>query len=341
VNAFSNYPDSFGVSSMLADDLDFAAQPLSEQIKRAQFLGVKYLVVRTPAMKERVSKEIPLAIRHDIGWWAVFELPGTPVSRIQVLAYRPGLVLSSFTVKARRRNDLSFIRLAEEQFADNWFDVLLVRSPEPKLDWLPDLENFGALVIDAYEYTDQNAPFERLRKFSQDRALICLSSDDTLFRRIQSARSEFPLLEIIDRQVEDAGETIEALKPTYHYNQSSIRQQWQKIHTVLDRNKIPTNLAPSGVTGDIGQNSIKLTVSSNQQPGASPVLITNTFHPNWQSADGKSIYAATPFYMLTFVDQSAIITYSRRWFDTIVLWISACTFLLLCLFTARHRRRML
>jgi len=341
VNSFSNYPDSFGVSSVLADDLDFAAQSLSEQIKRAQFLGVKYLVIRTPAMKERVSKEITSAIRHDIGWWAVFELSGTPVPKIQVLSYRPALVLSSFTLKARRRDEISFIRLVEEQFADNWFDVLLVHSPELKLDRLKDLEDFGALIIDAYDYADENAAFERLRKFAQDRALICLSSDDALFRRIQSGRSEFPLLEIIDRPSDGIGETIESLKPAYHYNQSSIRQQWKKIHSALDRNKLPINVAPSSVTGEIEQNNIKLTASPNQQSSPTPVLIANTFHPNWQRTDGKSIYAATPFYMLTFVDQSVIITYGRRWFDTIALWISAGSFLLLCLFTAWHRRRML
>jgi hypothetical protein len=340
VNAFSNYPDSFGVSSTLADDLDFAAQPLFEQIKRAQFLGVKYLFIRTPAMKERVSKEITSAISHDIGWWAVFELPDTRASKIQVLAYRPALVLSSFTLKARRRNQISFIRLAEEQFADNWYDVLLARSPELKLDRLNDLENFGALIIDAYDYADENAAFERLRKFSQNHALICLSSDDALFRRIQSGRSEFPLLEIIDRPSEEIGETIESLKPAYHYNQSSIRQQWQKIHNILDRNKIPTNVAPAAVMGEIRQTNIKLNTRSNQQSGAMPVLIANTFHPNWQRTDGRSIYAATPFYMLTFVDQSARIVYGRGWFDRVGLWISAGTFLFLCLFTAWQHRRV-
>lgn len=167
-----------------------------------------------------------------------------------------------------------------------------------------------------------------------------LSADDALFRRIQSARSEFPLLEIIDRPAEEAGETIDALKPAYHYNLSSIRQQWQKIRDVLVRNKIPTNRAPLSITGEIGQNNIKLTASSNQPPGASPVLIANTFHPNWQRTGGESIYAATPFYMLTFVDQSASIAYSRRWFDRVGLWISAGSFLLLCLFTAWSRRRM-
>jgi hypothetical protein len=341
VNAFSNYPDSFGVSSMLADDLDFAAQPLSEQIKRAQFLGVKYLIIRTPAMKERVSKEITSAIRHDIGWWAVFEFPGPPAPKIQALPYEPALVLSSFTVKARRRNEMSFIRLAEEQFADNWFDVLLARSAESRIDRLPELEKFGALIIDVYDYADENAAYELLRKFAQDHALICLSADSGLFRRIQSARADFPLLEIIDRQPEEPGDTIEALKPAHHYNSSAIRQQWKKIRSVLERTKIPTNVAPSAVTGEVEQTSIKLTASSSQQPGSMPVLIANTFHPNWQRTDGKSIYAATPFYMPAFVEHSTSISYSRRWFDKLGLWASAGTLFLLCLFTAWSRWRIL
>ena len=198
VNAFSNYPDSFGVSSVLADDLDFAAQPLSEQVKRAQFLGVKYLMIRTPAMKERVSKEITSAIRHDIGWWAVFELPGPPAPKIQTLPYKPALVLSTFTVKARRRNEMSFIRLAEEQLVDNWFEVLLARSPEAKIDRLTDLDKFGALIVDSYDYNDEEIAFQRLREFAKSRALICLSSDSQLFRRIEAARTEFPLLEVVE-----------------------------------------------------------------------------------------------------------------------------------------------
>lgn len=339
VNAFSNYPDSFGVSSVLADDLDFAAQPLSEQIKRAQFLGVKYLVIRTPAMKERVSKEIASAVKHEIGWWAVFELPGPPAPKVQALPYKPALVLSSFTVKARRRNEMGFIRLAEEQFSDNWFDVLLARSPESKIDHLQDLDKFGALVIDGYDYSDETAAFERLRKFAQDRSLICLSSDNALFKRIQKARADFPLLEIIERQREEPGETIEALKPSYRYGSSSIRQQWKAIREILDHHKISTGVDPTEVSGEIDQNNIKLVSNSAHNSNSIPVLITNTFHPNWQRGDGSSIYAATPFYMLTFVDQSSTISYGRRWFDRAGLWASAATLLLLFVFTTWHRRR--
>jgi len=337
VNAFSNYPDSFGVSSVLADDLDFAAQPLSGQIKRAQFLGVKYLVIRTPAMKEKVSKEISWAIKHEIGWWAVFELPGPPSPSVQALPYKPALVLSSFTVKGRRRNEMSFIRLAEEQFGDNWFDVLLTRSSESEIDHLTELDKFSALIIDTYDYSDEVAAFERLHKFAQDHTLICLSGDNALFQRILRARADFPLLEIVDRQPEAAGETIEALKPTYHYNSSSIRQQWKKIRSALERNKIPTNVKSSDVAGDVDQNIIRITSNSG---GPVPVLVADTFHPNWQREEGNSVYAVTSFYMMTFVDQSATITYGRRWFDRVGLWTSVGTLVLLFVVATWHRQKV-
>ena len=210
-----------------------------------------------------------------------------------------------------------------------------------KIDHLKDLEKFGALLIDAYDYADESAAFERLRKFAEDHALICLSADNTLFGRIQKARADLHLLEIIDRQPEESGETIEALRPTYHYNSSSIRQQWERIRASLERNKIPTNAAPSDVTGEINQHGIKLVSNSTHSTGSTPVLIANTFHPNWQRSDGNPVYAATPFYMLTFVDQSATISYGRRWFDKAGLYISAGTLLLLGLFTAWHCRRLL
>lgn len=257
VNAFSNFPDSFGISSVLADDLDFGAQPLTEHIKRAQLLGVKYLIIRTPAMKDRIGKEISATVRQDFKWWSVFELPNPPAPKVQVLHHKPALVLSSFSVKARRRNQLSFMRLAEEQFADNWFDVLLARSSELKVDRLQDLDNFGALILEEYEYDNENAAFERLRGFAQNRPLIVFKSANGLFRRLQAIRADLPLLEIIERQAEEAGEKVEALKASFHYNGSAIRQQWKSIRAILERGKITTN-STSEVTGDYSQNTINL-----------------------------------------------------------------------------------
>ncbi|HEV7798297.1 MAG TPA: hypothetical protein VGO73_09085 [Pyrinomonadaceae bacterium] len=128
VNALSSYPDSFGVSSALADDLDFVAQPLSKHIERAKLLGVKYVVMRTPTMKEKLAKELLIEARHDFGWWSVYELKDEPPQRARVLPYSPALVVSVLKFKLRRSNEWSFTRLTEEQFADGWFDVLRVFS---------------------------------------------------------------------------------------------------------------------------------------------------------------------------------------------------------------------
>ncbi|MBC7932067.1 MAG: hypothetical protein H7Z38_16030, partial [Rubrivivax sp.] len=192
VNSISEGKDSFGISSVLADDLDFAAQPLSRQLERARWLGVRYLVVESDAAKQKLASEPGVAARHDFDHWSVFEIGGGPAPRARVLTHRPALVVSDFSVKSRRRGDFDFMRLAQEQFADGWFDVLLARSPERRIDRLAGLENFGALVLDTYDCDDEGRAFDLLRDFSRRRALVLLASDAPLFRRIRSSLSEFP-----------------------------------------------------------------------------------------------------------------------------------------------------
>jgi len=121
----------------------------------------------------------------------VYALRDNPAPFLAALRFKPALVVSSFTVKARRRNEMSFIRLAEEQFADNWFDVLVARSPEAKIDRLAGLHDFGALILDTYEYENEAAAFEVLREYSQSHPLIMLSSEANLCRLIKAARTQF------------------------------------------------------------------------------------------------------------------------------------------------------
>src|SRR6185436_9390261 len=138
-----------------------------------------------PETKEELSHEEEIVARHDIGDWTIFEIRPV-VASIRTLQYRPALVVSDFTVKMRRRNQCDFIRLAEEQFNDAWFDVLLVRSPERRIDLLPQLDQFGALVLDTYEYQDEVKALAQLNSFAQNHVLILLSSNAPLFRRIKS-----------------------------------------------------------------------------------------------------------------------------------------------------------
>ncbi len=293
VNAFSNYPDSFGISSVLSDDIDFAAQPLAAHLDRARLMGARYLVIRSPAMKEQLSGETAILARHDFGTWGIFELKGGAQPHVRALAYRPALVLSPLTLKQRRGNEMSFIRLIEEQVADGWFDVLLARSPEMKIDRLNDTENFGAVILDTYGAEDENLAFERLRELAHRRALILLSSNAKLFQRIRASITEFPLAVIVERAVEEPSEILETIRPARHYQSSAIRQGWAAIRNVLDRTKIA--VGPATITGETGQGSIQLNSAATVPDESIPTLIAMTYHPGWRRIDESPVYAITRF----------------------------------------------
>lgn len=335
VNAFSNYPDSFGISSVLSDDLDFSSQPLATHAERARRLGVKYLVIRTPAMKERVAKELDVGSQHRFGWWSVFELREQPLPFARTLAYKPALVVSTFTLKARRRNEWGYTRLAEEQFSNNWFDVLLARSEERSIDRLKDLDNFGALILDTYDCGDCEAAFELLKNYAQGRALVLLSSKAPLFQRISNSKAEFPKAEFIDRPDEPSGEVIESLTPSFNYNSSQVRRAWGNIRQVLDRDKVPTSSDSIQVAYSIEGEKIHLAPGTVTRGDGLPVLVSMTYHPGWRREDRDRVYAATPFFTLTFVRESASLVYGRSWFELAALWASAVTLILLCGFTIR------
>ncbi len=332
LNAFSAHADNHGISSILADDQDFITQPLSTHLARAQQLGVKYLVVATNAMKERLRTEAEIGVRYDLGAWSVFELRHDPPAPVRALTNRPALVVSSFSLKGRRRDESGFVRLAEEQFADNWFDVLLARSPETKLDRLRELDQFGALILDTYDCDDEESAYTQLRAYAQQRPLILLASNAPLYQRIERARAEFPHAQFITHTPSERGPWVESLTPSHHYNADAIRQQWQVIRQALAQNKIA--IAPAeaaALSGTVEQNSLHINIA-HAPTARVPVLLDTTFHPNWQRADGQPVYAATPFAMLTFVDQPVSLNYTRRTHEQFALLASAIALLALCAF---------
>lgn len=297
LNAFSRYRENFGISSALLSDQDFIDQPLTQHIKRLQFIGVRYVVAGSTELKAQLSRESEVAARHDIGDWSIFELRGPGQPFVRTLSYRPALVVSDFTVKMRRRNQYDFVRLAEEEFNDAWFDVLLVRSPERRIDLLPQLEQFGALILDTYSYQDEAKALTQLKSFAQNHTLILLSSDAPLFNRI---KSEIPSAIVIERPREDSGAWIVTEEPSQRYNSSSIRGTWKAIRVALDRDKIPVH-------------------SSEQQ---APLLIAQTFHPKWVRADNQPLYAATPFFTFGFFDHDPRLNFQRTRYDRWAVWCS-------------------
>lgn len=325
INSLSDYPDSFGISSVLSDDLDFQAQPIEKHVERAKFLGVKYLVIRTPQMKEKISKVKGIAQKYDLGWWTIYELnsekDANPVGI--ALENRPALIFSDFTLKARYRNDLSYIRFTEEQFADGWFDVLLAKSPETGIENIKNWKKFGAVIINDYSYSNESDAYEKLKEISQDRLVILISGEDQLFNRILQNRSEFSKLEIIERpQITQRGEMLKSDHPSFHYNGTSIRQMWQRLREILDKNKIPTGVNNGSISAQKLPNRININFAAAEE---TPILITNTFHPRWKRSDDGEIYPATPFYQLTFLKEPTTLIYAKSPYDQTAFWISALT----------------
>jgi hypothetical protein len=325
LNAFSTYRENFGISSALLDDLDFLDQPIAQHIKRLKFIGVRYLVVATPEFKDLLSKEPEISDRNDVGDWTIFTLREPTAPQIRTLPYRPALVVSDFTVKLRKQNQLDFMRLAEEQFSDAWFDVLLTRSAEVRLDHLSNLEDFGALIVDKYEYENQDRAFNLIKDFAQTHAVILISSTDSLFSRIQSSLSSFPHAYIIDRPAESPGEWIVAPEPTHHYKANAIQKLWESIKLRLDEEKIPVPLATLQALRD--QKSVRLIANSPGNGSRLPVLISQTYHPKWIRDDGGPIYATTPFFTLTFVNQQTELVFKRGFYDRVGIWCSILTLL--------------
>lgn len=347
VSALSRVSDNFGISSALAEDLDFQEQPLAKHLERARYLGVRYLVVSSASLKRQLAQELGAGARQrDFGMWSIFTLDDAAPPLIQELPYRPALVVGDFTLKMRRSNEDNFIRFAEEQFRDDWFDVLLVRSPESRIDRLAlsnDLSQFGALIIDKYDYQDFEYAYLQLREFARERPLILIASDARLFHRIRSSIGDFPLARIIERPSDDPGPWMDSLYgPSHRFQSGPVSQEWAEIRGTLESHKIATE--PVRISGEIDRQRIRLDYSSTSPAAAPqvPVLIRTTFHPRWQREDGEAVYSATPMFMLTFVKHSTSLAFQRQWLDRAGLWVSAGALIgLLCLTFWRGRRRSL
>jgi hypothetical protein len=107
-------------------------------------------------------------------------------------------------------------------------------------------------------------------------------------------------------------------------------------------NKVPTQ--PASISGEIKQFEITINYEVNSggaSQGPLPVLISSTFHPNWQSANGERIYVASPMFMLTFVQQPTQLHFARSRLDFIGLAASTVVVAGLLGMIAWHYRRVL
>jgi len=155
---------------------------------------------------------------------------------------------------------------------------------------------------------------------------------------LRAASRELPQIHVIERGPLVPGPWLEIYEPSQHYNTSVIRKEWEAIRAILDQNKIATD-SPASFTSRISPGKIELDLNGAAIQKSVPVLISTTYFPSWQRDDHEAIYPATPFFMLTFAQQSIHLTFERRWMDWLGLWISAGMLLLVCGTTILSLRR--
>lgn len=293
VSVFSAYPENYGISSILADDLDFKELPIEKHLEQAKFLGIKYFLIISPWIKEKLAQAN--LTEYKFGAWSIFEFGQDSFSDSQNLVYKPALVVSDFSLKARKSDDFGFLRLAEEQFNDAWFDVLLVHNPRNnKIDKLTNLENFGTVIIDKYNYANENEAFDILKTYSQKNLLILLDLEDELLKRIKAAAEEFINLKIIDYPIEEESHWLENEHPNTRYNESRIRPIWKQIKESLENQKVSA-----------AESSL--------------IQIKRTFHPNCQTS--AKTYILTPFFTVV-TDSANKSAFQKVWTEIISFWSS-------------------
>lgn len=301
VNALSASSDSFGVSSALANDLDFYNQSLDRHLCRARQVGVRYIACLTPWIKRRFRQQAQL-IEHNLGRWSVFEMKAPPAPEVEILRYLPALVVSTLDFKERQSGSYSFVRLSEEQFNSGGSDVLLVQAETNKIDDLSNLDAFGALILERYDYSDENTAFDAVRRFAQHRLLVLMSSGQPLFARLSSHLSELPHAVIVHREAETQSEWLNRSSPWLDLDQSRIRMEWELVERAMENSKISSSSSSSGSSqASISLENASFSVRIPDTNGRKvPVLIRTSFHPDWVRPDGERIYPVNPFFMLTF-----------------------------------------
>lgn len=348
IDAISLNTEMFGISSTLAEDLDFSSQPIGTHLERLQMFGVRYLAIFDQRIKYELDRETAVAARVDFGHWSVFTLRN-PALEAEVLRWRPAIVFGDLSLKMRRTNEHGFLRLAEEQFKDNWFDVLLAYSQNLRVDdVLRDpaaFNRFGAVILERYDYNNINAALASLQEFSRHRPLILLPSDDPLFNRIRTNIRSFPMAMILNTtDGDDSGVWMQSRYSAHRrFGESPPHKEWMEIRQILEANKVPVPNAPSNLDAvhvEMTKSEIHLNLSeAKASSGEVPILLRTTYFPRWETDNPAPLYIASPFFTLIFSRGNTNLHYERHWIDRAGIWISFATVLVLIWIVSRKRPR--
>lgn len=322
VNALSASVDTFDISSALAEDMDFFNQSPEHHIATAGQFGVRYIACVTPSIKRRFRQQ-HLA-EYPQGRWSVFQVNAPVAPDAEIMEYLPVLVVSPIDFKGRRSDQWSFTRFVEEQLNSGPSKVLLAHAPTQQIDKL-ELEHFSAAIVDRYACDNEAVAYEKLRRFSQDRPLVLLSSQEPLYKHLKERSAELTRAVFVERHGDSESGWFGSTDDWMSLNTTEVRQEWKSIAGLIETSKIPVRSPLKLISVSEGQGNIDIKLEGQPKEKV-PVILRTTFHPSWVSYGSDQLYPVTPFYMLTFADRSFEARFRRDKLDRVAAWGSAFTF---------------
>ncbi|HRY31244.1 MAG TPA: hypothetical protein P5328_02540 [Candidatus Paceibacterota bacterium] len=325
-NSLSYWPECWGIKCDLAFDQEYLDNPVEDQIKVANFYGIKYLILRSRDQKDLVE-DSGLAIKEkDFDDWAIYRILMEPQT-VGLPEKEPILVFSDLNTKEIPQRRFDFISLVEEiNLKRARTDFTFVYADEKLLDKSEDLKKFKYILIDSYSYENADGAISALKEYlASGGKIIALPSDDKLYEFVFGASDTGGIFLLNDLWAEN------------------FEKQYDTFVKLLD--DFVEDRRPEKLSARIGFSenvlSADLDIESAEKTAAVPILIKQSYFPGWKSVGGEKIYLAGPGQDLIFAERAIII-----YFETpkpvvvghIISLIGLCLSLIFLLFDARYQR---
>lgn len=315
-NSIAGQGEAFGIDHKL-DPASLAQGSLAQQLARLRLFNVKYLVAQTDEMKQRIAVLPGIRRISPPGRWELYTFDTPGFAHAQVPARAPVLAFAALTVKRRPEVGFDFMRLGEEMFAAGRLDVPLVLSRANTLDGEQDWERFHTALITQYVYEDRARAYAAIERFSRDRHLIVLESDDPLDAEVARLAVERPTIHRIPRPDEaeiadmarallgERGGAITAQRRQDAWKQArrlAVSQACARIFDIIEAVSVPLDDMPAVAHAQLERDTARIEL--DRAPAAPvPVWVRQGYFPSWKNPDGEPIYMATPAFQLTFLRQ--------------------------------------
>ena len=302
-NTFSQNPELWGITSYLANDRTFIRQPTDIQIDRVAFAGYRYLLVRSIWAIDRLSHSDKVILEKDFGIWKLFRLKSTdPFATIS----EPKPIALYANVDFKNRPDTyDFSRFGEEVIYQNLEREISFVHPPTLED--EDLSKFPIIVMGEYEFNDEKKDLALLDAYSREHQLILIPD------KKRKLFNDLSLLNDKDHHI-----TIVSLKNAYNFSKETRGTIHQVLFLIqdlqkksLDQVNMATIQNPPMILSSVrsAENIDILFSATSSLP--LPVLIRQSYFPDWKRKDGAPVYLASPSYSITYATSSFSLSFKK------------------------------